>query len=56
MQLEKQPHTSNNNNMNNGPFINNPTYEYSAPCKNKTIIIEKENRIMKIKSVKKGYQ
>ena len=29
-QLEKQPDTSNNNNINNGPFINNPTHEHST--------------------------
>ena len=32
-QLEKQPGTSNNNNnynINNGPFINNPTHEHST--------------------------
>ena len=34
-QLEKQPGTSNNNNnsINNWPFINNQTHEYSTPCK-----------------------
>ena len=33
-QLEKQPGASNNNNnINNGPFINNPTHEYSTLCK-----------------------
>ena len=31
IQLEKQPGASNNNNnINNGPFINNPTHEHST--------------------------